>query len=124
VVLARNEDHRHKGKVDKATVEVADFRFDLETRAAAARMLSDGSGSFRNWCSEPRTDIAKLLKENVDSALNVQNFREFKESSLSRTLRDWYLNQQTILTLLNARGGPLPPPSAPRPSTAQAEPPK
>ncbi len=123
VVLARNEDRRHKGKVDKATVEVADFRFDLETRAAAARMLSDGSGSFRNWCVEPRTEIAKQLRESVDSALNVQNFREFKESSLSRTLRDWYLNQQNILLLLNARGGPLPPPppSTPRPPTALPE---
>jgi hypothetical protein len=106
VVLARSEDHRHKGKVDKSTVEVADFRFDLEARSAAARMLSDGSGSFRNWCTEPRADIAKQLRENVDAALNVQNFREFKESLLSRTLRDWYLNQQTILTVLNARSGP------------------
>jgi hypothetical protein len=93
VVLARSEERRHKGKVDKATVEVADFRFDLEARSAAARMLSDGSGSFRNWCAEPRADIAKLLRENVDAALNVQNFREFKESLLSRTLRDWYLNR-------------------------------
>lgn len=116
VVLARSEERRHKGKVDKATVEVADFRFDMEARSAAARMLSDSSGSFRNWCAEPRADIAKLLRENVDAALNVQNFREFKESSLSRTLRDWYLNQQTILTLLNARSAPpLPPPSQPRP---------
>ena len=118
VVLTRNEERRHKGKVDKATVEVADFRFDLETRSAAARMLSDGAGSFRNWCAEPRADIAKQLKENVDAALNLQNFREFKESTLSRTLRDWYLNQQSILALLNARGGPLPPPapSQPRPA--------
>jgi hypothetical protein len=46
----------------------------------------------------------------------VQNFREFKESLLSRTLRDWYLNQQTILSLLNARGGPVPmPASQPKP---------
>ncbi len=117
VVLARSEEHRHKGKVDKATVEVADFRFDMEARAAAARMLSDSAGSFRNWCAEPRADIAKQLRENVDAALNVQNFREFKESVLSRTLRDWYLNQQTILTLLNARGGPsLPAPSPARPA--------
>jgi hypothetical protein len=117
VVLARNEDRRHKGKVDKSTVEVADFRFDLEARSSAARMLSDASGSFRNWCAEPRADIAKQLRENVDAALNVQNFREFKESLLSRTLRDWYLNQQTVLTLLNARSGPpLPPPSQPKPS--------
>ncbi len=115
VVLSKSEERRYKGRVDKSTVEVADFRFDLETRSAAARMLSDSAGSFRNWCAEPRTDIAKTLKDAVDSSLNVQNFREFKEALLSRTLRDWYLNQQNILSQLGGRGAPpmLPPPPAP-----------
>jgi hypothetical protein len=117
LILTRSEEHRHKGKVDKATVEVTDFRFNLEARSAAAKMLSDQSGSFRNWCAEPRTDIAKQLKDNVDASLNIQNFREFRESTLSRTLRDWYLNQQTILGLLNFRAAPpMPAPTQPRPT--------
>ena len=61
VVTARNEDLRHKGKVDKALVEVVDFKYDLETRLTAARMLSDGNGSFRSWAVEPRNDLAKQL---------------------------------------------------------------
>ena len=100
IVLARNEDKRHKGKVDKSFVEVAEFRYELETRLTAARMLADGAGSFRSWATEPRADVGKQLKEMVDASLNVQNFREFKESQLSRPLRDWYLNQQNVLGAL------------------------
>ncbi len=121
VVMARNEERRHRGKVDKALVEVADFRFDLDTRIAAAGMLGESSGSFRSWANEPRADLAKALRETVDSSLNVQNFKEFRESLLSRTLRDWYLNQQTVLALLGSRGAPPTPIAAPaapaKPST-------
>jgi hypothetical protein len=92
--------------VDKAFVEVVDFRYDLETRMAAARMLNEGVGSFKSWATDPRTEQAKALKDSVDAALNVQNFKEFKESLLSRTLRDWYLNQQSVLGALGGRGGP------------------
>jgi hypothetical protein len=116
VVLARNEERRHRGKVDKALVEVVDFRFDLDTRLAAARMLNESVGSFKSWATDPRTEQAKALKESVDAALNVQNFKEFKESLLSRTLRDWYLNQQTVLGALGGRSGPpmiIPSPAKP-----------
>jgi hypothetical protein len=113
IVLSRNEERRHRGKVDKAFVEVADFRYDLETRMAAARMLGESSGSFKSWATDARADQAKQLKEAVDAALNVQNFKEFKESLLSRTLRDWYLNQQNVLGVLGGRGGPMPMPTPP-----------
>ena len=113
VVTARNEDLRHKGKVDKALVEVVDFKYDLETRLTAARMLSDGNGSFRSWAVEPRNDLAKQLKESVESALNVQNFKEFKEAALSRPLRDWYLNQQSVLGVLTGKMSVFTPPPMP-----------
>jgi hypothetical protein len=100
IILSRNEEKRHKGKVDKYFVEVADFRYELETRLSAARMLADGAGSFRSWAMEPRTELGKQLKDAVDASLNAQNFREFKESQLSRPLRDWYLNQQNVLGAL------------------------
>lgn len=100
IVLSRNEEKRHKGKVDKAFVEVTEFRYELETRLTAARMLAEGAGSFRSWATEARTDLGKQLKEAVDASLNAQNFRDFKESQLSRPLRDWYLNQQNVLGTL------------------------
>lgn len=124
VVLAKNEEVRHRGKVDKAHVEVVDFRYDLETRMTAARMLSESVGSFRGWSAEPKAELGKLLKEAVDAALNLQNFREFKEAQLSRTLRDWYLNQQSVLNILGSKGAPpspppglLPPPTSPKSSS-------
>ncbi len=113
VIMARNEERRHKGKVDKSLVEVVEFRHDLETRTTAARMLADGAGSFRSWAVESRTDLAKALKDAVDAGLNVQNMREFKESMLSRTLRDWYLNQQSVLGVLGSKGMPMPLPPPP-----------
>ena len=115
IVLSRNEEKRHKGKVDKAFVEVSEFRYELETRLTAARMLAETAGCFKNWSTEARNDLGKQLKEAVDAALNVQNFRDFKDAQLSRPLRDWYLNQQTVLGILGYKP-PLPGASvAPRP---------
>jgi hypothetical protein len=105
IILSRNEEKRHKGRVDKSFVEVADFRYELETRLIAARMLADGAGAFRSWATEPRADIGRQLKDAVDASLNAQNFREFKESQLSRPLRDWYLNQQNVLGMLGYKPG-------------------
>ena len=107
VILKRSEDERRKGKVDRASVEVADFKYDLETRLAAARMLSDSMGTFKGWAAEAKSETHRQLKEMVEGSLNIQNFKSFHESQLSRPLRDWYLNQQSILGVLPAR------PSAP-----------
>lgn len=109
VLLARNEDVRHRGRVDRALVEVVDFRHDTETRMAAAQMLADGVGSFRSWCTEARSDLGKQLRESVDSALNVPLFKEFKDALLSRPLRDWYLTQQAVLSALGQRMPPAMP---------------
>ena len=58
-------------------------------------------------------DLAKQLKESVESALNVQNFKEFKEAALSRPLRDWYLNQQSVLGVLTGKMSVFTPPPMP-----------
>ena len=117
VILARNEEVRHRGKVDRSIVEVIAFRHDLETRLSAARMLSEGIGSFRGWATEARADIGKQLRESTEASLNLQHLRDFKEPMLSRTLRDWYLQQQNVLNALGTRGGPSsPPPAPPAPS--------
>ncbi len=123
VILARNEEKRHKGRVDRATVEIVEFRYDLETRIAAARMLGDQSGSYRNWALDPRGELGKVLKEVVDSSLNIHNFKEFKDSMLSRPLREWYLSQQNVLGLLGGRPMPMmmPMPVAPKPAPPHGE---
>ncbi len=113
VIMARNEEDRVRGKVDRAYVEVPDFKHDLETRLAAARMLADNIGSFKGWSLDAKGDLGRQLKETVDAALNAQNFRDFQETILSRPLRDWYMNQQAVLALLPPRRPtpPSPPPA-------------
>lgn len=103
VVMSRDEkdpEARIQGKVDKAFVEVIDFKYDLETRQEAAKMLADGAGSYPAWAKESRAAMGKELKSLVDSSLNINNFKDFSDGKLSRPLRDWYLDQQTLLRQL------------------------
>jgi hypothetical protein len=112
VILKRNDDERRSGKVDKAFVEVSEFRYDLETRLAAARILTDTTGSFKGWSVDAKSELHKQLKESIDASLNIQNFKSFQDSQLSRPLRDWYLNQQTVLGLLPQKPNqPVSPPN-------------
>ena len=105
VLTAKDESRRIKGKVDKGFVEVVDFRYDAPTRLAAAKMLNDKTGSYRGWSIDAKGDLNKALKDEVEGALNIANFKEFKESMLSRTLREWYLRQQDVLQLLPPKPG-------------------
>jgi hypothetical protein len=100
VLTSKDDSKRIKGKVDKSMVEVVDFKFDHETRMAAAKMLNDKTGAFRGWSIDAKSDLNKQLKDDIDGSLNIPNFKEFKESMLSRPLREWYLKQQDILGLL------------------------
>jgi hypothetical protein len=109
VLLAKNDSARIRGKLDKSLVEVPDFRYAQETRMAAAKALNDKTGSFRGWATDAKGDLNKALKEDVDAALNIPNLKEFRDSQLSRPLREWYLRQQDLLLLLPPR-----PPQAPR----------
>ncbi len=109
VIMSRNDEDRRRGKVDKSTVDVVDFRYDLETRLTAARSLADDIGSFKGWAADAKGDLHKQLREEVDASLNIQNFREFNEAMLSRSLRDWYLDQQSVIGLLPAKKGPVAP---------------
>jgi len=100
VITAKDEDKRRRGKVDKSFVEVVEFKYDQDTRLAAARVLADPIGSFKAWSVDAKGDLNKQLKDDVEAALNVQNFKDFQDTILSKPLRDWYLNQQAILALL------------------------
>jgi hypothetical protein len=76
-----------------------DYKYDAETRLAAAHALAE-KGSFKGWADDAKAELRTQLKDDVDAALNVDHFKDFKMSMLSRPLRDWYQNQQDILTLL------------------------
>ncbi len=103
VLTSKDESKHIKGKIDKSLVEVVEFKYDHETRLAAAKTLNEKTGSFKGWSVDAKSDLNKTMKEDVDGALNVANFKEFKESMLSRPLREWYLRQQEILALLPAK---------------------
>lgn len=109
VILAKDDTRRIKGKVDKANVEVAEFRYGIETRMAAAKALNDKTGSFAAWATEAKGDLNKALKEDVEAALTFNNSKTVQDSVLSRPLREWYLEQQELLKLLPPRRDPARP---------------
>jgi hypothetical protein len=108
VLTAKDDTKRRRGRVDKSLVEVVDFKYEHDTRLTAARMLNDNVGSFKGWATDAKGDLNKQLKDEVDAALNIQRFKDFQDSILSRPLREWYLNQQAILALLPAKKSPPP----------------
>jgi hypothetical protein len=100
VVLAKEDSKRIRGKIDRAFIEVADFKYEQETRLAAAKALNDKTGSYRAWATDAKGDLNKALKDDIDAALNIVNLKEFRDSQLTRPLREWYLRQQDLLGLL------------------------
>jgi hypothetical protein len=103
IIMAKDDSKRRRGRVDKSLVEVVEFKYDHDTRLAAARALNDNIGTFRGWAADAKSTLNKQLKDDVEAALNIQRFKDFQESILSRPLREWYLNQQAILALLPPR---------------------
>lgn len=100
VISAKDDSKRIEGKVDKGYVGVVAYKYDQETRLAAARALDDKTGSFRGWAEDAKSDLNTQLKTDVEAALNLSHFKDFKVSLLSRPLRDWYQKQQDVLALL------------------------
>jgi hypothetical protein len=97
IISAKDPKKRVSGKLNKGLVVVEDYKYKMETRMAAARMLSDASGSHRAWAKAGRTAIHNALKADIDASLNVSNLKAFKSSQLSRRLRDWYDSNQALL---------------------------
>jgi len=100
VITAKEDTKRLEGKVDKGYVGVLEYKYNQETRMAAARALDDKTGSFKGWAEEAKSDLNTQLKNDVESALNLAHFKDFKVSLLSRALREWYQRQQEILGAL------------------------
>jgi hypothetical protein len=117
VITAKDETNRIDGKLDQSYVSVPVFKYDQDTRVAAAKTLNDKTGSFKGWADDAKADLNKQLKTAVENALNIDHFKDFKVSLLSRPLRDWYQQQQELLALLPpAPPAPGAPPAPPLPS--------
>jgi hypothetical protein len=100
VITAKEDDKKVEGKVDKGYVEVSNFKYDQDTRLAAAKALDDKTGSFKGWAEDAKSDLNTQLKNDVEAALNLAHFKDFKVSLLSRSVREWYQKQQDVLALL------------------------
>ena len=109
VVSSKHETKRIAGKVDKSYVEVPEFKYSHETRIAAAKALNEKTGSFKGWADDAKGELNSQLKKQIEEAINIAHFKDFKVSLLSRPLREWYQQQQEILQLL--------PPSPPNPGS-------
>jgi hypothetical protein len=108
IIMAKDESKIRRGKLNRGTVEVTDYKYDPDTRMAAAQMLTDAVGSYRSWSKDARGSIHNELKGDIEGSLNINALKAFSESQLSRPLRDWYLEQQRLLSLI--------PPAPPSPS--------
>jgi hypothetical protein len=116
VVLTKEDNKRIEGRVDKSYVEVPVYKYDQETRLAAAKMLNEKTGSFKGWADDAKSELNAALKKQIEDAMNISHFKDFQVSLLSRSLRDWYQSQQEILMLLPpAPPAPGNPPSQPLP---------
>jgi hypothetical protein len=102
VVMAKEETNHISGKLDSGRVDVTEFKYDQETRLAAAKALNDKTGSFKSWAEDAKSDLNADLKKDVEGALLIDHLKDFKVSQLSRPLREWYQQQQDILALLPA----------------------
>jgi len=102
VVMAKDETNHISGKLDAGRVEVAAFKYDQETRLAAAKSLNEKTGSFKGWADDAKSDLNAELKKDIEASLLIEHLKDFKVSQLSRSLREWYQQQQEILALLPA----------------------
>jgi hypothetical protein len=107
VITSEDETNRIDGKIDKMSISVPQFKFDHATRMEAARMLGSANGSYKGWADQARSDLNEALKKEVDSALGIDHYKDFKTTMLSRPLQEWYQEQQEILGQLPAlpKGG-------------------
>jgi hypothetical protein len=105
VITAKSETNRTAGKIDKSYVSVPEYKYDHATRIAAAKMLNDKTGSFKGWADDAKGELNGQLKKQIEEAMNLAHFKDFKVSLLSRPLREWYQRQQEILQLLPPSAG-------------------
>jgi hypothetical protein len=102
VMAKKDETNRISGKLNSARIEVVEFKYDQDTRLAAAKTLNERTGSFKTWAEDAKSDLNGDLKKDVEASLQIDHLKDFKVSQLSRPLREWYQEQLDILALLPA----------------------
>jgi len=102
VMAKKDKTNTISGTLNAALVEVVEFKYDQETRLAAAKALNEKTGSFKSWAEDAKSDLNGDLKKDVEAALNIEHLKDFKVSQLSRPVREWYQQQQDLLALLPA----------------------
>jgi hypothetical protein len=100
VITTQDETNRIDGKEDKIIISVPKFKYDQATRVDAAKMLAPNAGPYKTWADQAKSDINEALKKEIDAALGLDHFKDFKPSILSRPLQEWYQEQQEILGML------------------------
>ncbi len=105
VITAKDDTNRITGRIDKSIVSVPEYKYDHATRLAAAKMLNEKTGSFKGWSDDAKGELNGQLKKQVEEAMNISHFKDFKVSLLSRPLREWYQQQQEILQMLPPSAG-------------------
>ncbi|MBL6765671.1 MAG: zinc-dependent metalloprotease [Verrucomicrobiae bacterium] len=109
ILTEKDPSKKISGLVSKSQVSVSDYKYDYDTRTAAAKALTDTIGSYRNWATEAKAGIHAKIKTDYEAQLNIANMKTFSDSMLSRPLRDWYLKQFLLLRLLPPAQPPAPP---------------
>ena len=102
VTAKKDETNRISGKLNSARIEVVEFKYDQDTRLAAAKALNERTGSFKTWAEDAKSDLNGELKKDVEASLQIDHLKDFKATQLSRPLREWYQEQLDILALLPA----------------------
>jgi hypothetical protein len=102
VTAKKDKTNTITGTLNSGIVEVVEFKYDQETRLAAAKTLNEKTGSFKGWAEDAKSDLNADLKKEVEGPLNIEHLKDFKVSQLSRPLREWYQQQQELLNLLPA----------------------
>ncbi len=100
VITTQDPTNLIQGREDKSIISVPHFKYDHTTRLDAAKMLGPEGGSYKGWADEAKADLNTALKKQVDEALGLDHYKDFKPSALSRPLQEWYQEQQEILALL------------------------
>lgn len=104
VITAQDETNRIEGKEWSVPISVPKFKYDQATRVEAAKMLAPNAGSYKTWADQAKSDLNESLKKEVDNALNLDHVKDFKPTALSRSLQEWYQEQQELLQMLPPKG--------------------
>ncbi|MCB0342692.1 MAG: zinc-dependent metalloprotease [Pseudobdellovibrionaceae bacterium] len=94
---SESDEAKKEGEEDKPKKWVPPtFTYDLETRTVAAQLLTSQKGDLVDWSYESRQRIQSLYVKIIEHGVG-ENFKDIKEGELSRPLRQWVMQQKSLL---------------------------